>query len=484
MNNIKDTILSGKLALKAIVELKSPLMLGSGISDNTDVDLQVDENGIPFIPATSLAGVIKSNLNLSEKDDLVNKIFGYSKKIGNKNDSYQSLLKISDMTLIDKDYKIVTRDGIRINNKTGLVLKGAKFDFEVLEPGVKFNIKMELDLLKEKSDDKIDDLTQKAENVFAAIYKKLENGELVIGAKTNNGFGKLKLVEGFYKKYDFTKANDVKDWLLLPFRFNTKANFQNNNEVAELIKSKANKFIINAKFDLKTSIISRTYSTDPELPDAVNIKSNGNDIIPGSGLKGAIRARAEKIVNTLAGKSLDIKENEIIKNLFGWEGDKGKDAKKGKLKVTENEIPLDLANLSSFIQTRIKIDRFTGGTIESALFESMPIFSNSSLDLNKKGIEIHIQVDACKDYEVGLLLLVLKDLWTGDLALGGEKNVGRGVLKGISADIIKDGKNLITITASDFEDENRLQEIENILQTFVSNLVSKVSNNKVEVVNG
>jgi CRISPR/Cas system CSM-associated protein Csm3 (group 7 of RAMP superfamily) len=343
---------------------------------------------------------------------------------------------------------------------------------------------MELDLLKEKSDDKIDDLTQKAENVFAAIYKKLENGELVIGAKTNNGFGKLKLVEGFYKKYDFTKANDVKDWLLLPFRFNTKANFQNNNEVAELIKSKANKFIINAKFDLKTSIISRTYSTDPELPDAVNIKSNGNDIIPGSGLKGAIRARAEKIVNTLAGKSLDIKENEIIKNLFGWEGDKGKDAKKGKLKVTENEIPLDLANLSSFIQTRIKIDRFTGGTIESALFESMPIFSNSSLDLNKKGIEIHIQVDACKDYEVGLLLLVLKDLWTGDLALGGEKNVGRGVLKGISADIIKDGKNLITITASDFEDENRLQEIENILQTFVSNLVSKVSNNKVEVVNG
>lgn len=484
MNNIKDTILSGKLALKAIVELKSPLMLGSGISDNTDVDLQVDENVIPFIPATSLAGVIKSNLNISEKDDLVNKIFGYSKKIGNKNDSFQSLLKISDMTLIDKDYKIVTRDGIRINNKTGLVLKGAKFDFEVLEPGVKFKIKMELDLLKENSDDQIDDLTQKAENVFAAIYKKLENGELVIGAKTNNGFGKLKLVEGFYKKYDFTKENDVKEWLLLPFRFNNTANFQTNNEVAELVKSKANNFIINAKFDLKTSIISRAYSTDPELPDAVNIKSNGKDIIPGSGLKGAIRARSEKIVNTLAGKSLDIKENKIIRKLFGWEGDNEYSAQKGKLKVTENEIPSDLARLASFIQTRIKIDRFTGGTIESALFETMPVFGNSALDLNKKAIEINIQVSDYKDYEIGLLLLVLKDLWTGDLALGGEKNVGRGVLKGISTDIIKDGKKLITITASDFEDENRLQEIENILQPFVSNLVDEISKNKVEVVNG
>jgi len=30
---------------------------------------------------------------------------------------------------------------------------------------------------------------------------------------------------------------------------------------------------------------------------------------------------------------------------------------------------------------------------------------------------------------------VLKDLWCGDLAIGGEKNVGRGVLKGLSATI-------------------------------------------------
>jgi hypothetical protein len=29
--------------------------------------------------------------------------------------------------------------------------------------------------------------------------------------------------------------------------------------------------------------------------------------------------------------------------------------------------------------------------------------------------------------------LVLKDLWTGDLALGGEKGIGRGVLEGIRA---------------------------------------------------
>jgi hypothetical protein len=34
---------------------------------------------------------------------------------------------------------------------------------------------------------------------------------------------------------------------------------------------------------------------------------------------------------------------------------------------------------------------------------------------------------------VGLVLLLLKDLWTGDLPLGGEISVGRGRLKGKQA---------------------------------------------------
>ena len=31
------------------------------------------------------------------------------------------------------------------------------------------------------------------------------------------------------------------------------------------------------------------------------------------------------------------------------------------------------------------------------------------------------------------MLLVLKDLWLGDLAIGGEKGIGRGVFQGKSA---------------------------------------------------
>jgi hypothetical protein len=37
--------------------------------------------------------------------------------------------------------------------------------------------------------------------------------------------------------------------------------------------------------------------------------------------------------------------------------------------------------------------------------------------------------------EIGLLLLTLKDLWTGDLPLGGESSVGRGRLRGLRAEL-------------------------------------------------
>jgi CRISPR/Cas system CSM-associated protein Csm3 (group 7 of RAMP superfamily) len=50
-------------------------------------------------------------------------------------------------------------------------------------------------------------------------------------------------------------------------------------------------------------------------------------------------------------------------------------------------------------------------------------------------LTVKIHVVNPTDYEVGLLLLLLKDLWTGDLALGGESSVGRGRLKGKKADL-------------------------------------------------
>jgi hypothetical protein len=80
------------------------------------------------------------------------------------------------------------------------------------------------------------------------------------------------------------------------------------------------------------------------------------------------------------------------------------------------------------VVTRVKIDRFTGGAFESALFTEQPAVGKP-----ETRVTLDLTLRNPANAEVGLLLLLLKDLWTGDLPIGGESGVGRGRLKGITA---------------------------------------------------
>ena len=48
--------------LKGDLVLKSPIIIGNGISEETDIDLLLDSNNNPFIPGSSLAGAINYEL--------------------------------------------------------------------------------------------------------------------------------------------------------------------------------------------------------------------------------------------------------------------------------------------------------------------------------------------------------------------------------------------------------------------------------------
>lgn len=101
-----------------------------------------------------------------------------------------------------------------------------------------------------------------------------------------------------------------------------------------------------------------------------------------------------------------------------------KRARAGRVTVDESEITGPSRDI---VQTRVKIDRFTGGAYESALFAEQPVFGGR--------FTLGLSLRAPTDAEVGLLLLVLKDLWTGFLPVGGSSSVGRGRLKGKEATI-------------------------------------------------
>lgn len=177
----------------------------------------------------------------------------------------------------------------------------------------------------------------------------------------------------------------------------------------------------------------RAYPSDPKQPDAVHLSSNKRPVLPGTSLKGAIRNRAIKIAKTLC---IPCAEEKIIE-LFGTAGNNEMHNKKSRILVEETIIE----NVVSELQNRIKIDRFTGGTINSALFDSMPLWNSNNLN----SVTIKLKIEDFKQSEqwaAGLLMLILKDFWTEDLPIGGEKNVGRGILSGNKAIIRWNNKEL------------------------------------------
>lgn len=415
---------TGRLLLKGIIELTSPALIGCGRNDRTDMDVLLDSEGKPFIPATSFIGVLRHytrDIDGSHGDNL-KRFWGFTseEKISDKEKERQSAICCDDLFLENKDgNRITVRDGIKIDNKNGMVEKDKKFDFELIERGARFKLNMEITLSAETND--------YCRRMMKTICTALQSERILLGAKTNSGFGKIRLTNANMYDFDFLEKEAVLKWLKgeMPVPVQLE-------DVKELpVEDK--EFVMNATFDLKNSLIVRSYPSSPEMPDAVHIQSAGDNILPATSLKGAIRARAERILNTVG------KPQSLLTELFGNVDDKNrsKNARKGRVRINEVILPKFMTEL----QTRIKIDRFTGGVIESALFETMPLFSQP-INLNEKVKNVIISIRDCKDYEAGLLLLVLKDLWTGDLAVGGEKNVGRGVFDGCNAEIMWHGRKI------------------------------------------
>ncbi len=419
-----------KLLFKGELKLDSPLIIGSGEGNNTDNDILLNHKNEPFIPGSSIAGIISSAMDKTDIDKAqIKEIFGYGEK--------QSQIVFYDL-LLKKDTKftITKRDGIAINNKTGITLDKSKFDYEVIDKDAIFDFNILCNFYDEK--------------LLGTIVELFNSGKVKIGAKTNNGFGEVKLTNYKIYAYDLSKKKDVITWL-------RKSNGRDITE--ELLKKKysytENYISLNLMLSIKDSLIIKSYEDNEFEADSTHLKSNGDNIISGSSFKGALRARAERIYNTLS-----LNTNMLIGNLFGSKGESDGAGQKGRFAVNEVKLP----DMVSEMQHRIKIDRFTGGTMIGALFDSMPLFSSG-----EKIEKMEIKIADAKESDLGLLLLLMKDLWSGDLAIGGEKNIGRGVFKGVGATInysFNNNKKIVSIN----EDLKGLKENEVFFQNCIDKL--------------
>ncbi|GAB6078824.1 RAMP superfamily CRISPR-associated protein [Hydrogenobaculum acidophilum] len=401
--------------LKGNVKSLAPLVIAKGKGESLDIELLTDKSGRFFIPGTSFKGALKHYFEDAFEDkELISIFFGNHKK--------ESLAFFEDLTL-KNEHITSTRDGIKLNEYM-TVEHGAKFDYEILVPDREF----EFGLFVEASKD-----IDKVRSILKTIIQELSNENIKIGAFTSKGFGLLKLTD--YKLYRFDFPSDIKAY----FNYLKSHKLENvkldSLEDVQTLRYKAPRVIFEGRFEIKNSLIIRKQDIHEEA-DSVHITTKDKHTITGSSLKGALRARATRIAKTVG-----ISEN-IVNEVFGSsknskkkEDEKNEKPKRQKARLIVNECYIEKDNVISEMVHRINIDRFTGGVKETALMSSKPIWHK------KEMLNIKLELEEAKEAYIGLLLLVLKDLWNEDLALGGEKSIGRGVLKGSYLKIkTKDGE--------------------------------------------
>ncbi|MDW8233851.1 MAG: RAMP superfamily CRISPR-associated protein [Roseiflexaceae bacterium] len=449
----KSRQISERWVIEGDLMLQTPTHLGNGDSDSiVDMPLLLDEaTGKALLPGTSLAGALRNyvyerrhgfGVRLVNRDGkrvfdrVIEALFGAEKE--NK-DGAQSALIIDDA--LGEDPKIELRDGVRIDPVTRTARidfekgkpRGYKYDLQLIEAGTTFPLHLEL-LIGQTVD------PQDVKKMLALALQGLAEGEIAIGLRKRRGFGECRVTAWRVQRYDLKQAADLIAWLALEhpdWGYAPAQPPQTGKDIAALLgvslagaEDRRSSCAIRATFVLDGSLLIRSgFGEQDRGPDAVHLHSARPDgsrrpVLSGTSLAGALRHRAERIVRTISNGH----PSAIIDNIFGpaeiTGGEEKVKASRLVVKEAVIENPLDL------VQNRIRIDRFTGSVHGTGLFNEQPVFGKEDTL-----VTIDLMLRNPADAEIGLLLLAIKDLWTGDLPLGGEVSIGRGRLRGVRATI-------------------------------------------------
>jgi len=430
-----------RVLVTGTLTLLTPAHFGNGAAGAlADMPLLRDAvDGSPLLTGASIAGAMRAYLlsyqqGYGEKErkdgaTQAEQLFGY---LHDKQEaSIESWLFVDDArgTAPVSGKAVEVRDGVVIDSATRTAEidqkgKGKKFDIELLAAGTTFRIGFELWLPKENKEALLE--------AFSLAFNGLKDGHIRLGMRKQRGFGQCEISEFKVSRYRMDIPADVLKWLddapnpgTLPATHTVQASVA---------------LKISATFALeKGSLLIRSDTGGADSADMVHLRSwrdgKAEPILSGTSLAGALRARALRIAKTLMGSEPG---SDFVDGLFGKRISDSDDDPTGSLvRLDETVISTDTAMVDR-VQNRVKIDRFTGGAYPGALFAQQPLFGR---DGGKTEVKICLELRKTPrnvttfDAQVGLMLMVLKDLWTGDLPLGGEQSVGRGRLTGKHAEI-------------------------------------------------
>lgn len=444
---------------RVVIEAAAPLNIGSGNKGIKSDSLVVrDVNGLPFIPGTTLAGLLRHSLPQEEQEVLMG-----SRSCG-------SSLVITEAKIVDADgtpvdgiapseildseflsrYKeLPIRQHVKIGHR-GATVRHGKFDEEIVLKGTRFCFEIEF-VADNKSQ----------ESQIKKLLSCLLSDTFRIGSGSRSGFGQIDVVSCKYQMVDLTNEKELALYLKKSSSLSQEWEGFTDDILEELkaLKPASDGWV---EYQLRLTpedffFFGSGYGNDTADMTFVResyVDWNGNVatmiekeqvlLIPASSVKGALSHRLAFHYNKLVGNTVESlqekglapedftgKNNPAVKALFGSEGEKSE--RGGELigKQRGNVLVSDVME-TRFIQPKllnhVSIDRFTGGAIDGALFTEQVVYGGRQ---ELPVMTLFVRSDALKD---DIILKAwesaLEDLCKGMLPLGGGSNRGHGVFKG------------------------------------------------------
>ncbi|WP_448382314.1 RAMP superfamily CRISPR-associated protein [Desulfosoma sp.] len=404
----------------------------------TAVDMTVlrdPRDGTPLLPGTSLAGALRSHLAdvlggyRSSESKHGAALFGGAR--GDDAGSQSPLIVFDALAQLPEHLTLEIRDGVAIDPTTGTAEPHKKFDFEVLPAGTRFPLRVEL-IIEESQREAF------LLGLLMTALSGLAEGEIFLGMRRSRGLGAVRVHQWKALRHDLTTSQGWLGWLTSHHEEPIGNGIPSYASVADAIRrvcpcgealdsflntirDKRRRMEVELDLEIAGDLLVRSPATDPRAPDAVHLCSAGKPILPGTGFAGALRTQALRIARLVRQVQGD---GELwIERLFGPRlEEEDQNSQKGpaasKLRITESFI----ANGLPRRHTRIAIDRFTGGVVKGALFEE---------EVQAGGrCALRLELRNPSDAEMGLMLLLLKDVLSGEIPVGGTVSIGRGLLGG------------------------------------------------------
>lgn len=446
MITIESSIYTHRLLARFVIEATTPLAIGNGEKDiYTDALVATDVNGLPYIPGASIAGVVRSMLD----PDKSSVLFGFQErnkgrgseinfteaKILDSNgvpvDGIKLKSHIENDKLLSEYLNIPLRQHVRINDK-GVAADMGKFDEQVVYAGSRFCF--EIEILSDKE----------GTGSLAKVIEAIQNNAFRIGGGSRKGFGEISIVELKSCILDLTNSHQLDMYTSKSSNLEESTNWQ-GWEANETDISINNDWIV---YNLELSpadflMFGSGFGDEDGNADMTTVKAskvvwNNNSrgeletqlmLIPATSLKGALRHRTAYHFNRYKGVNaeelsaeqlqdiLDNNEAEIA--LFG--SNRNGNFTRGN--IIFNDIIGCKAKPK--IMQHIAVDRFTGGTLDGALFAEQVDYAEGET----YSTTILVKESICKEY-IDAFEKSLSDLANGLLPLGGGVNRGHGFFNG------------------------------------------------------